>query len=48
MVEKIDKGYHRLLVWQRARELVKQVYLSTEAFPKSEEKEVRWVFYYIN
>ncbi len=33
----IDKGYHKLLVWQRARELVKLVYLYTETFPKNEE-----------
>jgi four helix bundle protein len=37
MIDKGNKGYHKLLVWQRARELVKLVYLSTETFPKSEE-----------
>lgn len=34
---KENKGYHKLLVWQRARELIKLIYLSTENFPKSEE-----------
>lgn len=37
MSKKLEKGYHKLLVWQRSRELVKQVYLHTESFPKSEE-----------
>lgn len=32
-----DKGYHRLLIWQKARLLVKIVYEITEKFPKSEE-----------
>jgi four helix bundle protein len=36
-MDKIDKGYHKLIVWQRARELVKLVYLYTENFPRSEE-----------
>jgi four helix bundle protein len=36
-MEKRDKGYHKLLVWQRARELVKLIYLYTEKFPRSEE-----------
>lgn len=35
MVEK--KGYHKLIVWQRARELVKVVYINSDLFPKSEE-----------
>jgi four helix bundle protein len=34
---KAEKGYHKLLVWQRARELVLLVYKHTENFPKSEE-----------
>lgn len=34
---KEDKGYHKLLIWQRARELVKLIYLHSESFPKSEE-----------
>lgn len=32
-----DKGYHRLLIWQKAKFLVKIVYEITEKFPKSEE-----------
>lgn len=34
---KVTKGYHNLLVWQRARELVKLVYKLTSDFPKSED-----------
>lgn len=34
---KEDKGYHKLLIWQRARELLKLIYLHSENFPKSEE-----------
>ena len=34
---KENKGYHKLLVWQRARELVRLVYQFTENFPKPEE-----------
>ena len=30
------RHYRDLLVWQRARELAREVYLSTEEFPKSE------------
>ena len=37
MREKETKGYHKLLVWQRAKELVLLVYKHTEDFPKSEE-----------
>lgn len=33
---KAAKGYHRLIVWQRAYELVKLIYEITESFPKSE------------
>lgn len=36
-MNKTDKGYHKLIVWQRARELVKLIYLHTENFPKAEE-----------
>ncbi|MEK7605257.1 MAG: four helix bundle protein [Patescibacteria group bacterium] len=36
-MEKSGKGYHKLIVWQRARELVKIVYEHTDAFPKAEE-----------
>jgi four helix bundle protein len=31
-----DKGYHKLLVWQKSREFVKEVYLLTEGFPRAE------------
>lgn len=36
-VDKVNKGYHKLLVWQRARELVKLVYQQTDVLPKNEE-----------
>jgi four helix bundle protein len=39
MSEKIDrtgKGFRKLLVWQRAHQLVLQVYKFTEKFPKHE------------
>lgn len=32
----MEKGYHKLLIWQRARELVKVVYLVSNKFPESE------------
>lgn len=32
-----EKGYHKLLIWQRARELVKLVYLVSNKFPESEK-----------
>jgi four helix bundle protein len=35
-VPKAPKGYHKLLVWQRARELVREIYKLTAKFPKSE------------
>lgn len=31
-----DKGYHKLLVWQKARELVIEIYRITDLLPKSE------------
>lgn len=37
MQDKKEKGYHRLLIWQKAHELVRLVYKHTEGFPKSEE-----------
>ncbi len=37
MRDKKDKGYHKLLIWQKSRELVLLVYKYTEDFPKSEE-----------
>ncbi len=39
MVEKPDrgeKGFHKLLVWQRAHQLVMSIYKFTGSFPKSE------------
>jgi four helix bundle protein len=39
MSEKIDrtgKGFRKLIVWQRAHELVLQIYKFTEKFPKHE------------
>ena len=35
-VERSDKGFRKLLVWQRAHELVLSIYKMTENFPKSE------------
>lgn len=32
-----SKGYHKLILWQKAREFVKLIYKATESFPKSEE-----------
>jgi len=32
----MEKGYKKLLVWQRANELAKSIYLSTKQFPKDE------------
>ena len=37
MDRKDNKGYHKLIVWQRARELVVLIYKYTESFPKAEE-----------
>lgn len=34
---KEEKGYHKLLVWKKARGLVSLVYKLTEVFPKAEE-----------
>lgn len=36
-MNKAEKGYHKLIVWQRARELVTLIYQLTESFPKAEE-----------
>ena len=33
----LGKGYQKLIVWQRAKELVVLVYKITDKFPKSEE-----------
>lgn len=37
MRDKTEKGYHKLLLWQRLREFIKLVYLLTNKLPKSEE-----------
>ena len=34
--DKSDKGYHRLVLWQKAHEFVVCVYKETNLFPKSE------------
>ncbi|MDO8551368.1 MAG: four helix bundle protein [bacterium] len=36
-MDKGNKGYHKLIVWQRARELVVLVYKFSESFPSNEE-----------
>jgi len=35
--EKKNKGYHRLIVWQKAKELVFLVYKYSDNFPRAEE-----------
>lgn len=35
--EKKEKGYHKLILWQRITELIKLVYFLTDKLPKSEE-----------
>ncbi len=37
MNDKSQKGYHKLLVWQKAREFVKLIYKYSDSFPRSEE-----------
>jgi four helix bundle protein len=37
MIGKTEKGYHKLLIWQRLKEFVKLVYLLTTKLPTSEE-----------
>lgn len=37
MKDKINKGYHRLIIWKKSYELVIEIYKSTKQFPKSEE-----------
>lgn len=32
----MEKGYKKLIVWQKADELARQVYLQTKEFPRSE------------
>ncbi len=33
----MEKGYKKLIVWQKADELAYQVYLNTKEFPKNEQ-----------
>lgn len=35
--DKKEKGYHKLLLWQRLKEFIKLVYALTDSLPKSEE-----------
>jgi len=35
-IKKIEKGYKKLFVWQKADELAYQVYIATKKFPKDE------------
>jgi four helix bundle protein len=32
----MERGYKKLLVWQRANELAREIYLTTKKFPKEE------------
>ncbi len=36
LAKKINKGYHKLLVWEKARKFVSLIYRETENFPHSE------------
>ena len=36
-MEKERKGYHKMLVWKKGRELILLIYQHTENFPRSEE-----------
>lgn len=35
--DKSQKGYHKLLIWQKTKEFVKLIYEHTEDYPKAEE-----------
>lgn len=37
MKDKRNKGYHRLIIWKKAYELVIEIYRLTNKFPRSEE-----------
>lgn len=37
MRDKVNKGYHKLLIWKKAYLLVIEIYKITKSFPKSEE-----------
>lgn len=36
-MDKLNKGYHKLIVWEKLRELLVATYKLTEKLPKSEE-----------
>ena len=36
-MDKIDKGYHKLIIWQKFRELLLQTYKLTDRLPASED-----------
>ncbi len=35
--DKSDKGYHKLIIWQKAKLFVSAIYAATDGFPKAEE-----------
>ena len=35
--DKTGKGYHKLIVWQKTRDFVYQIYKYSDSFPKAEE-----------
>lgn len=37
MRDKVDKGYHKLLVWKKSQQFVYLLYKYSEKFPRSEE-----------
>jgi len=37
MKDKTDKGYHRLIIWKKAYELVIEIYTLTKKLPRAEE-----------
>ena len=37
MRDKTEKGYHKLLIWQKLKELIKLIYQLTSKLPKDEE-----------
>lgn len=37
MKDKTNKGYHRLIIWKKAYDLVIEIYRLTNKFPRSEE-----------
>lgn len=37
MKDKTDKGYHRLIIWKKAYELIIEIYTLTKKLPRTEE-----------